>query len=73
MEPKVALTTAPTAKLLCAEILGRSTKGIPVDNRTRYSKKSKSGPSAVAAMPGEEVPGNAHANVIGQRHDGDHG
>lgn len=62
MEPNVALTTAPTAKLLWAEML-RTHKEEKMD-LTRVAV----GKTNIELM--KSIPGNPHTNVIGQGYDG---
>lgn len=68
MEPKVAFTTAPTAKLLWAEMLqihkGGNTEFYMSD--TRQNKHS----AQVCSKLMKNKPGNPHTNIIGQGYDG---
>lgn len=62
MEPKVALTTAPTAKLLWAEMLQMQKRNIKIRDSVLLLE--------VLMVNEKYLPGNSHADVIWQRYDG---
>lgn len=66
MEPKVALTTAPTAKLLCAEMLQGARKDTNKTTR-RYIKYYAD------LQVSKALPGYSHADVVGEGDDGGDG